>query len=169
MVNEPQERNLGSSGRYSGTYVVINGPVRERPDDGGPLDQPSLDALFAAIKASPARPVVNGWLRQAADAGESWNPRVRPTIRNFEISRAAYHMALATDGDDEVARTILAAVIPAERHTVIQPAFDVGVTLGALTIDEARAVVDVAERLTTTKSERGESPADVVAAVLAAA
>jgi hypothetical protein len=134
-------------------------------DDGGPLDKATLDILLATVAASPAKPVVNRWLKEAADAGDSWNPRLRQTVRHFETTRSALALAEATDGDDDVARTILAAAIT--RPNVIEDAFRVGVTLGVLTIDETLRVVDIAER---TLRERTDdmTPERAVAAALAA-
>lgn len=144
-------------------------PVVKRIDDGAVLDQAALDALLATIKASDARAVVNGWLRQAADAGESWSPRSRPYVRQYEISRAALALALATDGDDPIALALLALVVGDEATQL-----PVGRLLGALTIDEARRVVVVAEafveRLTLTFTDSGQPViGGDVAAVLAAA
>lgn len=116
--------------------------------DGDPIDKPTLDALLAAIKASDARSVVNGWLAQANDAGESWSPRVRPYVRQFEISRAALALAVATDGADEYARLLMRTACPRDEHFV--SFFDVGRVLGSLTIAEARRVHAVAEAFGTT-------------------
>jgi hypothetical protein len=123
-----------------------------------------VDNLLEVIRASDSVAVVNAWLGQAHAAGISWDPRLRRTGRLVEITRAAHHLARLTDGDDELARVLLAAVIADQ--SVIQPAFVVGVTLAALTIDEAACVSEMCQRLL--ELDRDISPADV-AALLAAA
>lgn len=118
-------------------------PVVERVthDDGAPLDDATLATLVDTIAASDGRSIVNGWLRQAADAGESWSPRIHRTERHFEISRAALALAHATSGDDDCARMLLGHVLPGAE----QPAFVVGRTLGELSIDDAKRVTALAE------------------------
>jgi hypothetical protein len=128
------------------------------------VDAETVDELLELIRSSDSVVVVNAWLGQAHAAGISWDPRLRRTGRLFEITRAAHHLARLTDGDDELARVILAAVIADQ--SVIQPAFVVGVTLAALTIDEACCVSEMCQRLL--ELDRSISPADI-AALLAAA
>lgn len=150
-------------------------PVVETPDNGGPLDPGSLAVLMAAIKNSPQRLLVNAWLKQASDAGESWSPRIHATVRHFEIARAAFAVAIATsdssgNGDDEYARLILAHVVAGAD----QPVLPIGVVFGTLSIDDARRVTAIAEafgnRLTLLFHEDGTPHLEGdVAAVLAAA
>jgi hypothetical protein len=128
------------------------------------VEQQIVDELIEVIRASDSVAVVNAWLGQAHAAGCSWDPRARRTVRLVEITRAAHHLARLTDGDDELARVLLAAVIADQ--SVIQPTFVVGVTLAALTIDEACCVSEMCQRLL--ELDRDISPADV-AALLAAA
>lgn len=134
--------------------------------DGDVVTSEQIDSLLAVIRAVDTVSVVNGWLAQADAVGRSWDPRTRRRARQLEITRAASCLAQATDGDDELARVLLAAVI--DDQSIIQPAFVVGVTLAALTIDEARTLAELSLRLSLVKLERDVTPADV-AALLAAA
>jgi len=145
--------------------------IVERIDDGDELAQFDIDAAIEAVRKSDARAVVNGWLRQANDAGESWDPRQRRRVRQFEIVRAALALGEATDGDDAVAQVLLALVVGDEAHQL-----PVGRTLGALTIDEARRVALLSEafvhdeRISLTFTDSGQPViGGDVAAVLAAA
>jgi hypothetical protein len=123
-----------------------------------------VEELLEQIRAHDSVAVVNAWLGQAHAAGCSFDPRQRRTVRLYEITRAAHHLARMTDGDDELARMLLAAIIADQ--SVIQPAFVVGVTLAALTIEEATTVSEICQRLL--ELDRDITPADVVAMLAAA-
>jgi hypothetical protein len=102
-------------------------PAAPKIDDGGPVDPEMLAELLATIKAHPSRDTVNAWLKEAADAGCSWSPRLRRTDRSFHIARAAFALAQVPAGD----RTELLDVAQPGVHDSI------GVALSRLTIDQA--------------------------------
>jgi hypothetical protein len=123
-----------------------------RIDDGRVLDADVVDSLLATIKGSPVRSIVNGWLREAADASMSWQPRNGHRERHVEITRAAYALAsiihdAPEDADDatfgEVVRAVLSASTDSEQ--ALMPANPIGVVLAHLSIAEARHAAEVAQ------------------------
>ncbi len=122
-------------------------------------DPASLDVLLATIKASPCLALVNGWLHEAHEAGRSFSPRKYPTLRNYEISRAAFWLASiiadapddATDATfDELVRGLLARVMATELPQM--PANPVGVMLSHLSILEASTISNAAQGLVEGRS-----------------
>lgn len=113
------------------------------PDNGGPVDQADIKVLLAAVRSSDVRAVVNGWLRQGNLAGASWDPRYHPDVRRYEITRAALALAVATDGDDAVARVMIGHAI----NWRIASWTDVGTIIGFLDITEAKRLTALAEAL----------------------
>jgi hypothetical protein len=141
-------------------------PVVEAADNGGRVAQADIDDLVASIKSSTAKALVNAWLVESR-SGDSWDVRYSPHERHYQITAAALRLAEAadrTDAPDDFARTVIALVMADVSD--ISPAFVVGETLNALSIDEARRLSDVCVALG--ELDGAPSAADVVA-VLAAA
>lgn len=117
-------------------------PQSDKPDDGDPLDRNTLRTLTEHIVASPHVDLINGWIRQSADAGNTWSPKARGRVRHFEIARAALNLAEATDGHENYVRLLLEHVTDDTRPPV-------GVVLADLTIDEAKRATALAEAFGT--------------------
>lgn len=147
----PEPEMTPAIGRRSDACTQIE-PVKN--PDGSTVDAEALSELLATIKASSVVSIINGWLRESADAGCSWSPRVSPRLRQFEISRAALHLAQIVhdapeDADDatflELVRSILATALGIDPPLML--ANPIGVVLAHLTIDEAIAASDAAQSL----------------------
>jgi hypothetical protein len=143
-------------------------PPAERPEPAAVAAEPPLEreqhadhdavaTLVAEIKASPARSIVNAWLREADNAGVSWSPRARPTLRHYEIARAAFWLAsIISDAPEESTDADFVELV---RHLLCEAsdAVDVefqpiGVLLAALTATEAIAVAEAAQSLVERRS-----------------
>lgn len=152
--------------------------VEPQIDDGGPLDDTTRAHLVRVIAGSPkgVRDTVNLWLAQSVSAGVSFDPRFEPTVRRFEITRAALKLATATSGDeqdDTCARMIIGLATGAAVRSIDFHG-SAGAHLGSLTIDEAKRVSDLADAFgdTLTLIYREDGTPDIkgdVAAILAAA
>lgn len=119
-------------------------PQSDKPDDGNPLDRSTLRTLTESIVASPHVDLINGWIRQSADAGNTWSPKVRGRVRHFEIARAALRLAEATDGNEAYVRLLLTFTPTTTSHT--EP---VGAILAGLDIVGARRATALAEAFGT--------------------
>jgi hypothetical protein len=118
-----------------------------------PADPRALEDLLDTIKVSPCLSIINGWL---AEADKKWSPRKRPTIANYERSRAAYWLAsiiadAPEDADDatfdELVRAILAASMPG--LTDVDATAPVGTLIGVMTAAEAAGCADRARGFST--------------------
>lgn len=114
-----------------------------------PLDDDIIDGLVATIAASPVREQVNAWVVDGRDGGKPWNPRRSRVARCFEIARAAFHLALTTDGwddgdADEARRHFIGTAMNTDPA---QDSIPVGVALGDLTEQEARLLTRICQRV----------------------
>jgi len=134
--------------RFAPTRVTPT-PVTESPPD-----RDEVAALVATIGESSVRDIVNAWVRESYDAGANFDPRLGgATMRHLEITRAAFALAIVLDGapheddhDDfvDLVRALLVHALDTDITAI--SAVPIGVTLAALSTDEARAVADIAHR-----------------------
>lgn len=147
----------------------------ERPT-AAPVTRPAtvspaeVARMLEAIAESDYRAVVNAWLAQANAARCSFDPRGNHLEVNHARTYAAYELARATDGDDEYARLILGHVLAG----AAQPAVEVGVAIGHLSVEDARQAIALAkafgDSVALIFAEDGSPRLDgPIAAVLAAA
>lgn len=147
----------------------------ERPT-AAPVTRPAtvspaeVARMLEAIAESDYRAVVNAWLAQANTARCSFDPRGNHLEVNHARTHAAYELARATDGDDEYARLILGHVLAG----AAQPAVEVGVAIGHLSVEDARQAIALAkafgDSVALIFAEDGSPRLDgPIAAVLAAA
>ncbi len=93
--------------------------------------------LVNKVKTSPAKTLVNQWVQEAAAAGRSIDPRQKPTVRRYEILRAAHHLSLLESVDTGAAATLLDC-FDVDGDTI-------GARLGLLLEDEAVTLSDMAQ------------------------
>lgn len=140
------ERALDSVDAFATVQVP---PVEPRPftpvvEPERPLEQPTIDALVEAIKASDQRALINKWVGEGDAAGCPWNPRVTHRVVDFERARAALRLAEAASGDMECTRLIIQSAHGMLAHLPI------GQMIGGLTVDDCAAVIAIAEAFGTT-------------------
>ncbi len=130
----------------SSTAALDRDEVR-RVDDGGHsgyVERDALKQLVDRVAASPAKAWVNAWVSEAHAADVGWNPRPKPTVRRFEILRAAHHLAVLAERDDEAAvRLLIACVLDTDQAE--HPTTPVGRWLADLTVPEAGRLADMAQ------------------------
>lgn len=117
-------------------------------DEGRRMEAQDVAAVIARYEALTAeqRAVLASWAKEANAAGVSFNLRLVPSQRRFEIYRACLRLAELIDGDDlDLCRATVAGVIP----TVAFPTVAIGHALGSLTIAEAELLVRLAEAVRT--------------------
>jgi len=129
------------------------------PDEGPRISDAEVAAITDQIEALTAeqRAVLNGWAREANEAGKAFNLRMVPSVRRHAIYRACLELAeliepLSNTSDDDaerqeglaqdldLCRATVAAVIP----TAAFPTVPIGHALGSLTVAEAEQLAAVA-------------------------
>ena len=108
-------------------------PAWQPPDEGEPLSEIEINGLRKAFKDCPDRIVVDTWIKQSVEAGQSFNvagPGCSPTMRRRRIIEAAI---VWSAHEDDVVRSALSLAIGQE----IQPGTTTGAAFGSLSTDEA--------------------------------
>lgn len=114
------------------------------PDEGDPADPDALAALRRLLESMPddERQRVIVWNQEANAAGRSFSLSVNPSVRRFEILRAAIRCTEFLR-DDELIRAALKEVMGGDEP--LMPAITIGACLGALTIAEAASLANTAD------------------------
>lgn len=131
--------------RPVGERSIPDRPAVRAIDEGPLVDEPSITAIRGRLDQAAEHPAIKRWYTEAHRAGRSIALRDRQwqSVRRFDIAWAVLELiTLDDDGDnlDAVVRTLIGLVIGEE----VQPAVTVGCALGALTIDEARKLANLA-------------------------
>lgn len=115
-------------------------------DEGDPVDAERCDALRVALQAltGPGRAWALQVLRDARDAGVPISLRDRPSERTYRISTVIERIAREYDGDDELARALLAWVLDDD---LVQPGFATGAAFGAVDLLESDDLVMALDRV----------------------
>jgi len=130
---------------------AVSKPRPATIDEGPTMADTDVAVLRTHLEALPddQRQTVIAWHHEAHQADRSFSLGVLPSARRFEILRACiwavtcFSSEKATDLD-ELVRAALAGVT--ESDVPLQPGTIIGACFGALTIDEATRLVDVADR-----------------------
>ena len=120
-------------------------PVEVRTfDEGADLDADTVAAMLAKLGSldSEARVWALSVLVAARDSGVPISLRQRPTMRQFELTRAV--LAWSALADDDLTRAGLVHIIGDDR---VQPGFPLGAVIGALDIDEAATFASMPDRI----------------------
>jgi hypothetical protein len=114
-------------------------------EEGADIDAVTVGALGRRYRAlnDDATAAVSRVTREAAEAGASISLAARPSVRRFEIGRALVTFAEA-GWSDEIVRALVGSVL--EDQAVEQPGIPLGAAIGALTIDQAKSLADLASR-----------------------
>jgi hypothetical protein len=109
---------------------------RHHPDEGGDVDDASVEALRSAAGAltSEAKTVVTATVQESIRAGLSLHMSERRTMRRFEVMRGVVTVAELVDDQRDTLRCIAASVIGDIAH---YPSVPVGHVLGSMNADEA--------------------------------
>lgn len=115
-------------------------------DEGGPAAPEDVGAIQAAVARldAPRRHTVMGWAREGDEQGRPW-AGLDMTRRTWAVAQAAVACGRHLHDDDEpstLTRAALAEVLGAD----LPPAWWTGAVLGSLTIDQAGALIGLAER-----------------------
>ena len=89
-----------------------------------------IDETLYAIHGGAHAFVIQRWSTEAVADGASFDPRIHPDELHLERLKAAHALAVATDGDDNVARLLMEAQLNSD--------IPVGALIADATIDEAR-------------------------------
>lgn len=130
-------------------------PTKERVplppliDEGGPADVAEVAKMLAAVDAlDPAvRAVLNQWAAEAHQIGRTFSLKLARTTRRLAIYEAVLALAALIDSDDlDMVRATVALVHP----DAAQLAVPIGHAIGALTLDQARRLADLASTVVDT-------------------
>jgi len=149
--------------------VELGDPPRAwEPDEGdGPIDSEAREAVKAGWSALDAAPkeIAASWVRGGRIGGRHWAVAAKElTPRKLAIFQAALaclqHVHDGDDGDtDLLVRAALALVTDKDPS----PGWETGALLGALTIDQARRLAEVAVAFGTDDHTAGEVGAKALA------
>lgn len=110
------------------------------------LEQRSFAARFQRL-GDAARSWIKTLAEQGNAAGHSFSVSVRPSVRRLAIGWALVVLAEEQNDDDDVLRLLLAVVLGDEQ----QASVPLGAVLGALTIDQAQSLANLADAMTGTE------------------
>ncbi len=128
--------------------VRVTNIERERPDEGGSVDLGHLKALNLEFtkQHKAVRTQMTTWQQEATRAGWAYHMKDCPRVRRFEIVRAAIRLGnlLLLDGFTEGhARGLVAFAMGSDDPHM--PSIPLGACLGAMSLDEAKALIELAE------------------------
>ena len=131
--------------------LVHGKPTPPRPpartDDEGVIDPKLVDKVKAAVEALDMEPAqeaaVTRWVAEGDDSPRPWRILDVNSMRRYHLYRVACRLAgwCWADGemDDDLARNLLSIGL----DEAVQPAVAIGAAIGALTVDEAKRLVDI--------------------------
>ena len=110
--------------------------VARHPDEGRPADPNAIATLRSMVDAleGDRRAQLIAWAKEADAALCSFRASQNPSLRRFELMRAAWRAVTSSLLPDDTLRAALVAVLGDD---AVQPAWPTGAILGSCNADEA--------------------------------
>ncbi len=137
--------------------------VASHPDEGRDADPDAIATLRQMVDAleGERRAQVIVWAKQADAAMCSFRPSQRPSLRRFELSRAAWRAVTAFPSDqDDVMRDALSRTLGPDQ---VQPAWPTGALMGSCTADEAQRLAHLLDMWAYPSTDMTDQTGDTAA------
>jgi hypothetical protein len=136
--------------------------VARHPDEGREADPNAVAILRGKVDAleGEQRAQVIVWAKEADAAMCSFRPSQNPSLRRFELSRAAWRAVTSSLLPDDTMRAALVAVLGDDQ---VQPAWPTGALMGSCAADEAQRLAHQLDQWAYPTSEDTTQTGDTAA------